>query len=100
MNRRAFLTGTTLATGAALLGGRPSRSGAAEPPLETTKLRVALSPAICFAPQYLAGDGLLQAEGFTSIEYVKAATGWGSSSRAWPTYRWPTCPRLKKELKG
>jgi NitT/TauT family transport system substrate-binding protein len=78
MNRRAFLSGTSLATGAALLGVRSSRAAAADPPLETTKLRVALSPAICFARQYVAGDGLLQAEGFTSIKYVKAATGWGA----------------------
>lgn len=78
MNRREFLNVTTLATGATLLGVRPSRAAAAEPPPETTSLRVALSPAICFAPQYVAGDGLLQAEGFTSIEYVKVATGWGA----------------------
>ena len=87
MNRRAFLNGTTLATGAVLLGARPPRAAAAEPLPETTKLRVALSPAICFAPLYVAGEGLLKAEGFTSIEYVKAwhkepagnkrlATGW------------------------
>jgi len=77
MNRRAFLNGTTLATGAALLGVRASGAAAAEPPLETTRLRVALTPAICFAPQYVAGDGLLQSEGFTSVEYVKGPSGMG-----------------------
>ena len=75
MRRREFLTVTTLGGTAALLGGRLPPAEA-EPPPETTKLRMALSPAICFAPQYVAGDGLLQAEGFTSIEYVKGATGW------------------------
>jgi NitT/TauT family transport system substrate-binding protein len=77
MNRRGFLNGASLATGG-LFGVRPSRPNAAEPPPETTKLRVALTPAICFAPQYVAGDGLLQSEGFTSIEYVKAPTGIGA----------------------
>jgi len=70
MNRREFLNGATLAAGAGLLGIRPSIA-AAEPPPETTKLRLPLTPAICFAPQYVAGEGLLQAEGFTNIEYVK-----------------------------
>lgn len=77
IHRREFVTGTAASGAAALLGVRP-RSAAAEPPLETTKLRVALTPAICFAPQYVAGDGLLQSEGFTSIEYVKAPTGIGA----------------------
>jgi NitT/TauT family transport system substrate-binding protein len=78
MNRRAFLNGAALGTVAALSKVRPLPVSAAEPALETTKLRVALTWATCFAPQYVAGDGLLQAEGFTSIEYVKAATGWGA----------------------
>jgi len=56
--------------------GLRSEQGQAEPPPETTRLRLALSLGLCFAPHYVAGDGLLQAEGFTSIEYVKAITGW------------------------
>ena len=68
MNRRAFLTRTTLATGAALLGVRPSRA-TAEPPPETTRLRVHHSLSLCQAPQYVAED-LLRGEGFTEVQYV------------------------------
>jgi len=75
MNRRELLSKAALAAGAGLLGVRPSVA-AAEPPPETTKLRLALASAICFAPQYVAGEGLLQAEGFTNIEYVKAPIVW------------------------
>jgi NitT/TauT family transport system substrate-binding protein len=44
--------------------------GAAEAPPETTRLRIPNTGAICLAPQY-AADDLLQAEGFTQVEYVK-----------------------------
>jgi len=70
MNRRAFLNGTTLATGAALLGVRPSPGTAAEPPPETAKLRLLRSEAICFAPNYVA-EPLLRSEGFTDVQYVQ-----------------------------
>jgi NitT/TauT family transport system substrate-binding protein len=75
MRRREFIR--TTAVGAAI-GCSTTRpwSALAEPPPETTKLRLALAPAICFAPQYVAGEGLLQAEGFTNIEYVKAPIVW------------------------
>jgi NitT/TauT family transport system substrate-binding protein len=53
---------------AALLGLR-SESVAAEPAPETTTLRLGRVPSICLAPQYVAEE-FLQAEGFTSIEYV------------------------------
>ena len=71
-SRRQFLT--TLSLGAAgLLRSLPSL--AAEAPPETATLRLAkLSPGICIAPQYVA-DGLLQAEGFTDIQYVTSASG-------------------------
>jgi NitT/TauT family transport system substrate-binding protein len=42
---------------------------AAEPPPETTRLRLAHTPAICLAPHYVAEE-LLQAEGFTDVQYV------------------------------
>src|SRR5499425_2928364 len=74
MNRRAFLNGTTLATGAALLGIRPPPGAAAEPPPETTKLRLLRSEAICFAPNYVA-EPLLRSEGFTDLEYVQLRSG-------------------------
>jgi NitT/TauT family transport system substrate-binding protein len=37
--------------------------------LETTRLRIARSPSLCVAPQFLA-EPLLRAEGFTDLEYV------------------------------
>jgi NitT/TauT family transport system substrate-binding protein len=71
-SRRQFLT-TLLLGAAGLLRSPPSL--AAEAPPETTTLRLAnLSPGICIAPQYVA-DGLLQAEGFTDIQYVTSASG-------------------------
>jgi NitT/TauT family transport system substrate-binding protein len=41
----------------------------AEPPPETTKLRLSQIAGICVAPQYVA-DELLRAEGFTDVQYV------------------------------
>jgi NitT/TauT family transport system substrate-binding protein len=70
--RRAFLGGLTLAGTAGLLGLRP-RPVAAEPPPETTRLRLAHTPAICLAPHYVA-EVLLQAEGFTDVQYVKVSS--------------------------
>jgi len=42
---------------------------AAEPPPETTRLRLYEWPAICFAPHYVA-KALLQGEGFTDVQYI------------------------------
>jgi NitT/TauT family transport system substrate-binding protein len=47
--RREFLGGLTLAGTAGLLALQP-RPSAAEPPPETTRLRIGYSPAIGFAP--------------------------------------------------
>ena len=44
---------------------------AAEAAPETKRIRVTRTTAICFAPLFVAGDGLLQAEGFTDISYVQ-----------------------------
>ncbi len=41
----------------------------AEPPPETTRLRLSQIAGICVAPQYIA-DELLHAEGFTDVRYV------------------------------
>ncbi len=71
-SRRKFLTNLGLAGGAVLLG---SRSGlvAAEPPPETTKLRLAYhSRSLCHAPLYVAEDSL-RGEGFTDVQYVKTS---------------------------
>jgi NitT/TauT family transport system substrate-binding protein len=66
--RRRFLGGLTLAGTAGLLGLYP-RPVAAEPPPETTTLKVLKFPAACLAPQYLAEE-LLRGEGFTEVQYV------------------------------
>src|SRR5262245_35168434 len=66
MRRRDFIT---LLGGAAVLGLK-SESAAAQPHLETTRIRIHDAPVTCFAPIYIA-EGLLKAEGFTDVEYVK-----------------------------
>jgi NitT/TauT family transport system substrate-binding protein len=58
----------TLAGTAGLLGWQPRRA-AAEPPPETSRLRLVKVPAMCLAPQYLAEE-LLHLEGFSEVEYV------------------------------
>jgi NitT/TauT family transport system substrate-binding protein len=69
ISRRRFLGGVTLAGTAGLLGVYP-RPVAAEPPPETTRLRVHHSSSLCLAPQYVAEE-LLRAEGFTEVRYLK-----------------------------
>jgi NitT/TauT family transport system substrate-binding protein len=71
-SRRRFLRGVTLAGTAGLLGIYP-RPASAEPPPETTRIRIGAGVAICSAPQYVA-EALLQAEGFTDVQYVKPRT--------------------------
>jgi NitT/TauT family transport system substrate-binding protein len=68
-SRREFLRGLTLAGTVGLLGLYPRRV-AAEPPPETTKIRLVQISGICIAPQYVAEE-LLRAEGFTEVQYVK-----------------------------
>lgn len=68
-SRREFVGRLTLAAGAAFLGLK-SKSAAAEPPPETTRIRIHDAPLTCFAPIYVAEE-LLKAEGFTEVEYVK-----------------------------
>jgi len=45
---------------------------AAEPPPETTTLRLVQAPGICMAPQLVAEE-LLRGEGFVDIQYVKTS---------------------------
>ena len=71
--RREFVSGATLAGAAGLLGMRPEPV-AAEPPPETTTLRLLKFPGICLAPQYVAED-LLRAEGFTDVQYLEFPEG-------------------------
>jgi NitT/TauT family transport system substrate-binding protein len=68
-NRRRFLGGLTVAGTAGLLGLH-ARPVAAEPPPETTRLRLVQIPSICQAPQYVAEE-LLRTEGFTEVQYIE-----------------------------
>jgi NitT/TauT family transport system substrate-binding protein len=70
-SRRTFLRGLTL-TGTAGLLGLPTRWVAAEPPPETTRIRLVLVPSICQAPSYVA-EPLLHSEGFTEVHYLQKA---------------------------
>src|SRR4029453_6194249 len=72
-SRRRFLGGLTLVGTAGLLSLHP-RLAAAEPPPETTRIRLVYDPQICVAPQFIAEE-LLKVEGFTEGQYVKAAPG-------------------------
>src|SRR3989442_11101471 len=76
-SRREFLNRMTLAGTAAFLGVRPPPV-AAEPPPETTKIKLAKISGICIAPQYVAEE-LLQGEGFTEVQYVETVAGAGSA---------------------
>ena len=70
IGRRAFIRDMTIGGAASFLGLQPE-SVAAEPPPETTTLRIGHSPSLCAAPQFVAED-LLRSEGFTSVNYVKS----------------------------
>ena len=78
-SRRRFLGGLTLAGTAGLLG-LPSGQAAAEPPPETTRLRLTWIRSICRAPQYIAEE-LLYSEGFTEVHYLQAG-GEGRQTRS------------------
>jgi NitT/TauT family transport system substrate-binding protein len=73
--RRDLLKGALMVGGCGLF---TPRRAAAEPPPETTRLRVFEGPIICIAPQYVAED-LLHAEGFTDVRYVR----FPADTRAW-----------------
>ena len=70
-SRRRFLGGLTLAGTAGLLG-LPPKTVVAEPPPETTWLRVAQGPAICSEAPTQVAEELLRAEGFSDVQYVWA----------------------------
>lgn len=73
IQRRKFLHDLAIfgATGAVGFAGR---AVAAEPPPETTRIRLTLSGGLCFAPIYVA-EQLMRAEGFTDVQYLKMAGG-------------------------
>jgi ABC-type nitrate/sulfonate/bicarbonate transport system substrate-binding protein len=45
---------------------------AADPPPETTRLRIAEIPSTCRSPEWIAAD-LLRAEGFTDVQYNRVS---------------------------
>ena len=55
--------------GAAAAAGLVPGAAGAEPPPETTSVRLLEHPVLCLAPQYVAED-LLHAEGITDVRYV------------------------------
>ena len=67
-SRRGFLT-TAVLGGAGVVLGWPSEPFAAEPPPETSRIRLIRS-AVCQAPQYIADD-LLRGEGFTDVQDIQ-----------------------------
>ena len=69
LGRRAFLRGATVASIAGAAGLRASRASA-EPPPETTTLKLLQFPSGCQGPLYVAEE-LLRSEGFTDVRYVK-----------------------------
>jgi NitT/TauT family transport system substrate-binding protein len=71
--RRDFLARSALAGATGLLGVRPEPVGA-EPPPETTTIRLYKFPGVCLAPQYVA-ESLLRAEGFTDVQYLEFPEG-------------------------
>jgi NitT/TauT family transport system substrate-binding protein len=75
MNRRGFI-GALAAGGAATLGGARPRSAGAEPPPETTRIRLFKWRSICVTPQFIAED-LLKTEGFTDVQYIQMPGGLG-----------------------
>src|SRR5712692_10279173 len=77
-SRRDFVRGLAVAGTAGFVGLRPETADA-EPPPETTKLRLFEGPVTCLAPQYVAQE-LLHSEGFTDVRYVK----FPSETGAWP----------------
>ncbi len=78
LNRRRFLANATLAGAAGLLG--VPETLAAEPPPETTAIRLAKISGICIAPQY-AAEELLRAEGFSDVRYVESDAGVGGAEQ-------------------
>ena len=71
-NRRDLLLAGACAASTALFGSVVARLRAEEanPPPETTTIRLAKNPSICIAPQYVVSD-LLNAEGFANVVYVE-----------------------------
>ena len=68
-DRRTCVKSLAALVGSAALLGYDIKPVAAEPPPETTKLRIIGTTAACTAPQYIVEE-LLHAEGFSEVQYV------------------------------
>jgi NitT/TauT family transport system substrate-binding protein len=90
--RRRFLTTLSLASAAGLI--RVPQSLAGEAALETTTVRIAKSPGICIAPQYVAEE-LLRAEGFTDIRYADKPAGTTEPLARQGRFRYELCVELR-----
>src|SRR3989454_10429061 len=77
---REFLRGLTLAGTASLAGRGPELAGA-EPPPETTRLRISRVPSTCRSPEWMAEE-LLRAEGFSHLQYTPTAGTVGVEQRS------------------
>ncbi len=71
-SRRKFLANTSALGAASFLGF--SRPAAAEPPPETTRIRLLRDVSICMAPQYMA-EAFLRLEGFSDVSYRERTSG-------------------------
>lgn len=63
---RRDLLGGAMVVGTAGLLGFQQRAAPAEPPPETTRLRIFRVPSVCRSPEWIAED-LLRTEGFTDV---------------------------------
>ncbi len=77
--RREFIKGLVALAGAAGLSLYDMGSDAAEPPPETTTIRIVDTEITCIAPQIVAQE-LLYAEGFKEVKYLK----WGKDTQHFP----------------
>jgi len=68
-NKRRALVRALGTAGAGSLLGWPWTSALAEPPPETTRIRIGKVPSVCLAPQYVAAE-LLHGEGFVDVQYI------------------------------
>lgn len=67
-SRREAMKGLAAVAGSAGLFGLMLKSAMADPPPETTRIRL-VKGSLCIAPVYLAGD-LLRTEGFSEVQYI------------------------------
>ena len=77
-SRREFVSRLTVAGTTGLLGARAEQACAESPP-ETGRIRLYKMAGICVAPQYIAEE-LLQAEGFSDVQYTQGGLAIASPS--------------------